>query len=70
MSLAAEYEIVSITFPAISTGVCGFPLGRATEIAVATVKAALAEETTVTDVTFCCFGDAAAKTYRDVLDRA
>ncbi len=37
MSLAKEYGLVSVAFPAISTGVYGYPAGEACEVAVTTV---------------------------------
>ncbi|HAA92847.1 MAG TPA: O-acetyl-ADP-ribose deacetylase [Rhodospirillaceae bacterium] len=69
LRLAAENDVASMAFPAISTGVYRFPLARATEIAVETVKSVLAEDTPITSVTFCCFGAEATKTYQDVLNR-
>ena len=42
LELAAERNVASIAFPAISTGIYKFPHQRAAEIAVATVKAAAA----------------------------
>ena len=59
----------SLAFPAISTGVYGFPLNRATEIAVATVRAYLAEEQAVERVVFCVFGAEADTAYRSTLGR-
>ena len=60
----------SLAFPAISTGVYGFPLERATEIAVATVRAYLAEEEAVVErVIFCVFGAEAEAAYRSTLGR-
>ncbi len=69
MDVAAENNVTSIAFPAISTGVYRFPLDRATRIAVGTVAAALAGNTTVDRVVFCCFGDETATLYRAELTR-
>ncbi len=41
LKLAVENKIKTIAFPAISTGVYGFPLERATKIAIAEVKKVL-----------------------------
>jgi O-acetyl-ADP-ribose deacetylase (regulator of RNase III) len=52
--LASENGINSIAFPAISTGVYGYPGGAAAVIAVAAVAEYLLAKDM--DVTFCCFG--------------
>lgn len=41
---AAKNDVHSIAFSAISTGVYGYPLDEATEIAVATVKECVTSE--------------------------
>jgi O-acetyl-ADP-ribose deacetylase (regulator of RNase III) len=61
LSLAREHGLMSIAFPAISTGVYRFPLERATRLAVKTVAAARTPEMTVI---FACFGDEALAAYR------
>ena len=56
LDLAKEYELHSIAFPAISTGVYGYPLEDATEIAVKTVAQWLeAHADYAMQVIFCCF---------------
>ncbi len=55
MLLAAEQEARTLALPAVSTGVYGFPLEAATEIAVATVRAELAATPRLEEVIFCCF---------------
>ena len=61
--LTVEHGIRTIAFPAISTGVYGFPLERATRIAVAEVKRFLAQDATIEQVVFVCFGRRAYETY-------
>lgn len=68
LRLADERGLRSIAFPAISTGVYRFPLERATRIAVAEVRRALAAPTRVEQVVFCCFSDADREAYERVLD--
>jgi O-acetyl-ADP-ribose deacetylase (regulator of RNase III) len=55
MRLGAEYKLNSIAFPAISTGVYGYPLTPATRIAVDAVRAALARGSSIDRVVFACF---------------
>lgn len=55
LRFAAERRARSVAFPAISTGVYGFPLERATRIAVAEVKAGLQRHPSLERVVLCCF---------------
>ena len=56
LNLAKEHDVHSIAFPAISTGVYGYPLEDATEIAVKTVAQWLeAHADYAMQVIFCCF---------------
>jgi O-acetyl-ADP-ribose deacetylase len=62
LDLAAANHLVSIAFPAISTGIYRFPPDRATRIAVGTVASEVAASPRgMTRVVFCCFAPAAAE---------
>jgi len=64
LRLAAEKGARSIAFPAISTGVYGFPKDRAARIAVRTVRDFLAHEPHELErVIFCCFDDACVQAH-------
>lgn len=67
LTLALEYDIRTLAFPAISTGVYGFPLERATRIAIAEVSTALKHSLAIEQVRFVCFGDEAYRVYQSVL---
>lgn len=67
LALAQAYNIRTLAFPAISTGVYGFPLERATRIAIAAVSAALTTLPTIEQVRFVCFGDETYQVYQSVL---
>jgi O-acetyl-ADP-ribose deacetylase len=60
IGLAQAHGLGSIAFPAISTGVYGFPAERAAPIAVAATAQAVAAAPVVTRVIFCCFSDISA----------
>jgi O-acetyl-ADP-ribose deacetylase (regulator of RNase III) len=64
MGLATEHNLRSIAFPAISTGIYGFPLRPATEIAVETVRGAIERSSSVEQVIFACFSPAVLQEYR------
>lgn len=63
-ALARRHALASLAFPAISTGIYGFPKDRAARIAVATVLDELSKDDTVTDVRFVCFDAETAGLYR------
>src|SRR6185437_930543 len=54
-ALASEHGLASLAFPAISTGVYGFPRERAATIAVVETRQALAAAPTIERVIFACF---------------
>lgn len=69
MEIAEELRVASIAFPAISCGVYGYPLEEAAEIAVSTVKTALARGRSVVRVRFMLFSEADRDVYERVLER-
>lgn len=66
---AQDLGVKTIAFPSISTGAYGFPLERATEIALGETKNFLETDKTLTKVLFVCFGEKAFNTYREVYSR-
>ncbi len=67
LRIAGEAGVRSIAVPAISTGAYGFPLERATRIAVGEVRRALEAGSPVERVVFCCFSDRDRETYEQAL---
>jgi O-acetyl-ADP-ribose deacetylase (regulator of RNase III) len=67
LALAREHDLASIAFPAISTGVYGYPGRDAARIAVATVRAELSYFAALR-VIFCCFSEASAVWHREAID--
>ena len=65
LNLAKEHDVHSIAFPAISTGVYGYPLEDATEIAVKTVAQWLEDLADYAmQVIFCCFDARTERVYQ------
>jgi O-acetyl-ADP-ribose deacetylase (regulator of RNase III) len=67
LRLAQRSELASIAFPAISTGIYGFPLEEATRVAVRAVATWLAQHEWPRRVVFCCFSERDAGVYRAAL---
>jgi len=66
---AKDLKLTSLAFPSISTGAYGFPLERATEIALEETKKFLETDTTLNKIVFVCFGEKALNTYRKAAER-
>jgi O-acetyl-ADP-ribose deacetylase len=66
LTLGVENGVRTMAFPAISTGVYGFPLERATRIAIREVRAFL-ENSGLDKVVFVCFDDRTHECYARVL---
>ena len=65
--LAIEHGLTSIAFPAISTGVYGFPPERAAPIAIRSVQSVLATSDAIRTVVFCCFSQHSEDLHRQAL---
>ena len=63
---AGDLGVKTIAFPSISTGAYGYPLDRATEIALKETKKFLDADKAINKVVFVCFGQKALKTYKEV----
>ncbi|HEX8232092.1 MAG TPA: O-acetyl-ADP-ribose deacetylase [Caulobacteraceae bacterium] len=69
LAMAREHGLRTIAFPAISTGVYGFPRGPAAEIAVETVEKAVEDRPGAFDrIVFCAFDEETARLHRQALD--
>lgn len=69
LAIAARERFATLAFPAISTGVYGFPKGPACDIAVGTCAEFLAQSAEPREVTFVCFSAADADLYRETIGR-
>jgi len=67
LELAARHQLKSIAFPAISTGVFGYPARPAAEIAIATARAFVSQPTSITEIVFCCFSAGDLRLYMELL---
>lgn len=74
LDLAVENAISSIAFPAISTGVYGYPMDKATKVAIDTVQEYIQKslektaDFSIREVVFCCFSADDAAIYKQILE--
>ncbi|HTP12811.1 MAG TPA: O-acetyl-ADP-ribose deacetylase [Bacteroidota bacterium] len=63
LGLAREHGLKSVAFPSISTGVYGFPVERASRIALRVIRRELATNPNLERVLVVCFDDGTYRTY-------
>jgi O-acetyl-ADP-ribose deacetylase (regulator of RNase III) len=72
LKLASANHLSSVSFPSISTGVYGYPIGPAARIALSTVKDFLAEASSIKEVVFVLYDahtfEAYALALRDIIE--
>jgi O-acetyl-ADP-ribose deacetylase len=66
LQLAIENDVKSIAFPAISTGVYGYPVKEASDIALRQTAAFLEKHHSLESVIFVCFGQEVYETYQNL----
>jgi len=69
LKVADENNLKSISFPAISTGIFGFPIGRCAEIMLKTTIDYLKGQTGVEKVVFCLFGTDSYEVFANQLEK-
>jgi O-acetyl-ADP-ribose deacetylase len=67
IEVAAAADLQSLAFPAISTGVYGYPIELAAPIAVTTVHDSVLRFPTIREVIFCCHSAADLALYESLL---
>jgi O-acetyl-ADP-ribose deacetylase (regulator of RNase III) len=67
LTLAAERELKSVAFPAISTGIYGYPLEEAAAIAIREVRGFLDSPSSIEEVLFVLFGQHTLQTFQSAL---
>jgi O-acetyl-ADP-ribose deacetylase len=70
IKLAIDYQLESIAFPAISTGVYSFPKELAAEIAISTTKDMLKTSNQIQKVIFALFDSENCEIYQRILNKA
>ncbi len=67
LEIAAGRNLQSIAFPCISTGVYGYPIREAAEIAINEVRRFIENPGSLCEVIFCCFSRQDHQIYLDLL---
>lgn len=68
LQLANDNGLHTIAFPGISTGVYGYPVELAAQVAVEAINASLTNLDSIREVIFCCFSAGDLTIYQRLLD--
>jgi Predicted phosphatase homologous to the C-terminal domain of histone macroH2A1 len=69
LKVAEQNKLTSIAFPAISTGIFGFPLDRCAQIMLSTTIEYLKGKTDINQVVFCLFGKERLEIFLNELEK-
>jgi O-acetyl-ADP-ribose deacetylase (regulator of RNase III) len=67
LEIADAHGLRSVAFPAISTGIFGYPIVEATKVAIETTRGTLQGESSLSEVIFCCFSESDLQIYQQTL---
>ncbi|GAB4519654.1 MAG: O-acetyl-ADP-ribose deacetylase [Anaerolineae bacterium] len=67
LEIAIDHELKSIAFPAISTGIYGYPMDAAASVTLSTVLDVVENQTQIELVRFVLFTDAALESFMKIL---
>jgi len=70
LQIAVDHGLKSIAFPAISTGIYGYPVAAAARVAVKAVRDFLQKNKCGIEVVFCCFSKADLVVYQKLMSEA
>jgi O-acetyl-ADP-ribose deacetylase (regulator of RNase III) len=69
LAIAAAQQLASIAFPCISTGVYGYPVAEAADVAIAAVRDFVRSPSSLREVIFCCHSASDLALYQSKLQR-
>lgn len=67
IEVARENHIATLAFPSISTGIYGYPIELAAQIAVSTVSSAATAG--ILEIIFCCFSASDREIYQELIEQ-
>jgi len=67
LKLMDEYGLKTIAFPAISTGIFGYPIERCARLMISSVKEYVSATTSIEEVIFCLYTDSDFKIFEEEL---
>lgn len=69
LEIVREHGLKSIAFPCISTGIYGYPVREAAQIAIQVARDFVRDEPVLDEIIFCCFSDNDLHIYEAILTK-
>jgi len=69
LQLSDKHSFKSISFPAVSTGIFGYPIDRCAQVMLSTVMEYVKEKTSLEEIVFCLLGDESMKVFKETLNQ-
>jgi O-acetyl-ADP-ribose deacetylase (regulator of RNase III) len=69
LRLAEQYQLKSVAFPAISTGIFGFPTDRCARVMLSAIQYYFDKTSSIQRVVFCLFDDMSLNAFKSELTR-
>ena len=69
LDIAVENKLKIIAFPAISTGIFGYPIDKCAKIMLNTTTEYLQKETNLEKVVFCLFDERSFEIFKEELEK-
>ncbi len=67
LEIATSYQLLSIAFPSISTGVYGYPFLQAAQVAISSVNDFIQHDDSLITIIYCCFSSKDKQIYDQIL---
>lgn len=69
LQMSDKHSLKSIAFPAVSTGIFGYPLDRCAQVMLSTVLEYVKEKTSLEKIVFCLWGEESMKVFKKTLNQ-
>jgi O-acetyl-ADP-ribose deacetylase len=67
LEIAAAHGLRTLAFPSVSTGIYGYPIELAAQVAISTTRSVTAQLPSLQQILFCCFSPQDLSVYQNLL---
>ena len=67
LEVADKHDLITMAFPAISTGIFGYPMDRCARVMLSTVIEYVLKNTKIKTIVFCLWGEDSYQVFKETL---